>query len=466
MSEIGFHETAIGRRFLEHTMPELARQVRRLTEGVERLTMLQNHSAPAVDVFPEPGPIEVGSLVRIVFNPHCASGTGAVGRVVAFREGEGHGGIDLFDVRYTDPQLGVVETKPFGERNLQRVQLPDLEGLAAHYLRKGTTLSLVRCEVRENVARRGGGIAFSGSMLELRGSEFVANNATQSGGLGGFGGGLHLAGGGSALLDGCRFVDGLAAVGGAGIHAVDAAILSGSRVEFLGHRVSGGTGAALLLQDSSTVDLQDCYFHDNIVSNGGDGGVLYLTGSAQVSFRRSTLVDNRAPGGDGGGCYLAGGQATFTGSLLWDNRSVDNNLGETAAFFLGGGSMLVDYCCVQGWTGTLPGAGVGNLGGGAFDPTFVDPASDDYHLSVGSPCIGRGDPNALVLDATDRDGEARIRGPRVDIGADEVHDCNGNGIPDRYDIASGTSQDANGDLVPDECPAPIAPQAAPAGLRR
>jgi len=33
----------------------------------------------------------------------------------------------------------------------------------------------------------------------------------------------------------------------------------------------------------------------------------------------------------------------------------------------------------------------------------------------------------------------------------EGEDCNGNGIPDECDIASGDSQDANGDGVPDEC---------------
>ena len=30
-------------------------------------------------------------------------------------------------------------------------------------------------------------------------------------------------------------------------------------------------------------------------------------------------------------------------------------------------------------------------------------------------------------------------------------DCNGNGIPDDQDIASGTSEDCDGNLVPDEC---------------
>jgi hypothetical protein len=41
------------------------------------------------------------------------------------------------------------------------------------------------------------------------------------------------------------------------------------------------------------------------------------------------------------------------------------------------------------------------------------------------------------------------------------YDCNGNGIEDAQDIASGTSQDADGDGTPDECAAHSTP--APAG---
>jgi hypothetical protein len=39
---------------------------------------------------------------------------------------------------------------------------------------------------------------------------------------------------------------------------------------------------------------------------------------------------------------------------------------------------------------------------------------------------------------------------RVPVGVPEV-DCNGNGVPDRFDIAMGTSADCQGDGVPDEC---------------
>jgi hypothetical protein len=45
----------------------------------------------------------------------------------------------------------------------------------------------------------------------------------------------------------------------------------------------------------------------------------------------------------------------------------------------------------------------------------------DFHLATGSPCIGAGDPGYTVDPATPRDidGETRIMGGRVDMGADE-----------------------------------------------
>jgi len=33
----------------------------------------------------------------------------------------------------------------------------------------------------------------------------------------------------------------------------------------------------------------------------------------------------------------------------------------------------------------------------------------------------------------------------------QMHDCNGNGVPDELDLTSGTSQDCNHNNVPDEC---------------
>jgi len=72
----------------------------------------------------------------------------------------------------------------------------------------------------------------------------------------------------------------------------------------------------------------------------------------------------------------------------------------------GWGNSTVTYSCIEGGF-----AGEGNL---AEDPLLTR----DYHLMLGSPCINRG---MVGVDAMfDIDGQARVLGAGIDMGADEV----------------------------------------------
>jgi hypothetical protein len=73
---------------------------------------------------------------------------------------------------------------------------------------------------------------------------------------------------------------------------------------------------------------------------------------------------------------------------------------------------IVSYCDIMGgW----PGAG--NIDA---DPLFADPAAHDFHLLHPSPCRNAGD-NAAVVEAGDFEGDPRIAGGTVDMGADEFY---------------------------------------------
>jgi hypothetical protein len=54
-----------------------------------------------------------------------------------------------------------------------------------------------------------------------------------------------------------------------------------------------------------------------------------------------------------------------------------------------------------------------------LDPLFVDPANEDYHLQGTSPVINMGDNDAPAIPETDKDGNPRIVGGVVDMGAYE-----------------------------------------------
>lgn len=96
----------------------------------------------------------------------------------------------------------------------------------------------------------------------------------------------------------------------------------------------------------------------------------------------------------------------------------------------------LSYCCITQFQ-----AGTGNI---AFDPLFEEPAALDFHLASTSPCINRGNPAYDWSIATvDSDNDQRVRGNRIDIGADEtpvigpallVGDLNGDGLINGLDV--------------------------------
>jgi hypothetical protein len=74
-------------------------------------------------------------------------------------------------------------------------------------------------------------------------------------------------------------------------------------------------------------------------------------------------------------------------------------------------SSALNYCC----TTPMPASGVSNI---TNAPLFVDQANGDFRLQLTSPCINAGN-NAYGVGATDLDGNLRIIGGTLDMGAYE-----------------------------------------------
>jgi len=87
-----------------------------------------------------------------------------------------------------------------------------------------------------------------------------------------------------------------------------------------------------------------------------------------------------------------------------------------------------------------------------INPSFE--AANDYHLSIGSPCVDAGN-NGAAMGSTDLDGLPRIVNGAVDMGAYEYlwPDTDEDGMPDRFEwqsignrtnLMTGADQDGDG----------------------
>ena len=109
------------------------------------------------------------------------------------------------------------------------------------------------------------------------------------------------------------------------------------------------------------------------------------------------------------------------------NNDLDYNLWFSAdgssAEFIWRNSSHVGFAAFQGASGE-------DVNGIFVDPSWVNPGAADFHLTQTSPAIGAGDPAFVPAPGeVDLDGDPRLNGTRVEIGADEVSLC-GDGMTD------------------------------------
>jgi hypothetical protein len=122
----------------------------------------------------------------------------------------------------------------------------------------------------------------------------------------------------------------------------------------------------------------------------------------------NTIVSNQS-GPDG--CVSGGLRTTIANNLI-----VFNSSGVEGAI-----PPVLKNNCVFGNNShdlsSFPTSPIGTHGNISVDPFLV--STNDYHLTVNSPCINAGS-NVNVTNSTDLDGKPRIVGGTVDIGAYEL----------------------------------------------
>lgn len=313
-----------------------------------------------------------------------------------------------------------------------------------------SSITLIDCTIMDNFAGEGGipaagacdngvgggrgGGVYCSSAATIIGCTINGNgsgngsNGCYGAGDGGEGGGIY-AMGTSMTITNCMINNNTTGYGGSGCYGMG----------------DGGAGAGIY-SSSSTLILSNSILSGNAT---GDGGYAYeWTGGnggngAGIFCYSATITNctiannNTGVGGTGfygasdgaigqGGGVYADNNTAITNTVIWYN---------TPDQLLGHDCNNVAYCDI-GEDICL--GGTGNI---SVDPCFADPNNNDYHLLPQSLCIDSGDPN-YVADANevDIDGDARVIGGRIDMGADEysygeLSDFNGDGIVNFKDFS-------------------------------
>ncbi len=337
--------------------------------------------------------------------------------------------------------------------------------------------TISNCQISGGTANEGGGIYCVGGESVIIGCSLGDNTANN-------GGGIYISSSSGAMLSDCDITGNTADIEGGGIYCVGGkprivgctigsnASASGGGIFFQNGRayvedctfIHNSNNGMSIINGGGTV--VNCRFYSNRGEYGGgiycnsnrdmlhvissifcgnyaavDGGGIYA-GNWYVQIQNCSIVSNRA--GSTGGGYHNIGTGDVINSVFWGN--IDNS-GSGGSAQIGGLGDNVTFSCIgdgDPCDSNIPFGGSSrhnidddpgfvsdpNDGGDGWgdDPCTVvvnEGVNDDYgdlHLRGDSVCINAGEPGFVdYLSFNDIDGQPRIMGQIMDMGADEFY---------------------------------------------
>ena len=332
--------------------------------------------------------------------------------------------------------------------NANGASFPDDRG--GGMLNTSSSSTVTNCTFTGNTAGYGGGMFNQNSSSPtVTSCSFSGNTVSDSGG------GMYNQNSSSPTLTNCSFSGNTATNNGGGMYNNGSSNPSVWNCTFSGNTATNDGGG--MFNASSSPTVTNCLFSGNTAtSNGGGmynnncsptvtnclfsgntanigGGMLNLTNSSPT-LTNCSFSGNMA-NIFGGGMYNQNSSPTMTNCILWGDSPDE--------IYNSSSTPTVSFSDVQG------GLSAGMIDGGGnidADPLFADAdgadnifgtADDHCRLQTGSPCIDAGDTGAVPVDVTiDLAGKPRISHLIVDMGAFEVQDADGDGVPNYLDTPS------------------------------
>ncbi|MBE9483353.1 MAG: T9SS type A sorting domain-containing protein [Bacteroidetes bacterium] len=296
-----------------------------------------------------------------------------------------------------------------------------------------------------NESRLGGGLYGSNSSLVIFNCGFQENSSISDGGA------ICCSDNGSLNMDYCDFFDNTAGNNGGSIALLYGISTNFSYVNFVnskaGSLYNSGIGGALYISTGNYDQrFENCTFIEN--SATVFGGAMYSGSYVYLSnclFNTNTLTSVNSSFGGAVALYyisLWAVNCTFSNNnskygttfystsagidmmncILWDPFPNPDATAISLFYLTMPPSVFIEHSNIQFGEENISGNGIITWANGNIDeyPAFVLP-QEDFSLDWNSPCInaGRSDTLVSMIPETDLNGETRISGGEVDMGAYE-----------------------------------------------
>jgi subtilisin-like proprotein convertase family protein len=259
-----------------------------------------------------------------------------------------------------------------------------------------------------------------GGMYNSNGSPTVTN-CSFSGNSADYGGGMFNDNS-SPMVTNCSFSFNLANVDGGGMFNYNNSSPTVTNCSFSGNIALDDGGGIYFLGDEFTGNFRmvNCLFYNN--SAGFRGGAIGYDDQSGGAFEiiNTTFYNNTAAdaGGVLGITYWDSGliPPTFNNCIGWGNSSTFGQTSANQGIAVFNNTLIQETDCPAGATCNTVIFGQ--------DPLFEDTFTNNFQLTFCSPAINAGSNAAVPAGiTTDLDGNARIFGGTVDMGAFEAHFC-------------------------------------------